>query len=423
MALSRRGFGKLAGTAGLGTALAGTVAAPAPAAARTWHMGGTAVPALKGFDATLKKFMQDRDIPGGQIAVTYKGRLVLARSYAWTADPTLRFGPTALFRTASLSKPVTAAAVNVLVRRGKLKLATPVTEILDLEPPSGQTADARLPKITVQRLLQHLGGWDRDVSGDITTKDADVAKVLGVELPVSEKQVVTYGAGKALDNAPGAAYAYSNYGYLLLGQIIEKVTGESYEAFVKREVLKPVGIDRMRLARSLKEQAAPTEVPYFSQYKGTTVLDPSGAKVAAPYGTIRLETRDSGGAWLASAADLVRFASIFDSADSGVLDAAAIKRTFATPETGVGSGGSYYGMGWHVRPVSGGTGRNTWHTGSLPGTSTLLVRTSQNMSWAVLFNQRDDPSGLSYTSIDGAMWDAVRGVGSWPSHDLFPKYF
>lgn len=423
MALSRRGFGKLAGTAGLGTALAGAAAAPASAAGRTWHMGGTAVPELKEFDGTVKTFMQERDIPAGQLAVSYKGRLLHARSYAWTADESLRFGPTALFRIASLSKPVTATAVNLLAQQGKLDLATPVTDILDLAPPDGGTADPRLAKITVRRLLQHLGGWDRDISGDVTYKDPEVAAALGVSLPVSEKQVAAYGTGAKLDHDPGSTYAYSNFGYLLLGQIIEKTTGESYEAFVKRAVLKPMEISRMRLGRSRAEQAAPTEVPYFSQHKGTTVLDESGAKVPSPYGSFRMETRDSQGGWLSSAVDLVRFASIYDSADTGVLNGASIKQAFAEPETGVGDDGWYYGMGWMVRPTSGGTGRNTWHNGSLSGTTALMVRTSGGLSWAALFDQRDDPSGKSYGAIDGALWSASRAVSSWPSHDLYPKYF
>jgi hypothetical protein len=66
---------------------------------------------------------------------------------------------------------------------------------------------------------------------------------------------------------------------------------------------------------------------------------------------------------------------------------------------------------------------NTWHTGILAGTSTLLVRTYGGMSWAALFDQRDDPSGLSYDDIDGDLWSAAGQVSSWPTTDLFPQYF
>ena len=76
-----------------------------------------------------------------------------------------------------------------------------------------------------------------------------------------------------------------------------------------------------------------------------------------------------------------------------------------------------------ARPVTGGTGRNTWHTGSLPGTFTIVVRTYNGMSWAALFNRRDDASGKSYGDIDAALWTAANGVKSWPTNDFFPTYF
>ncbi|WP_067972766.1 serine hydrolase domain-containing protein [Nocardiopsis trehalosi] len=420
--LSRRGFGRLAGGAGLGAALAGGTVLGAPAARaaeRSWRQGGTSAASLAPFDTTMKTFMQERGIPAAQLAVTYRGRLVCARSYAWTADDTLRPGPTALFRIASLSKPVTATAVLLLAERGALDLDARVVDLIDLTPAAG-TADERLPRITVRRLLQHLGGWDRAITPDITYRDAEAARTLGVPLPLSERQVIAFGAGFALDHDPGTTYAYANYGYLLLGAVIEAVTGESYEAFVKREVLAPLGITRMRLGRSLAEQAAPTEVPYFSQYSARTVLDDSGRTVPRPYGSFRLETRDAGGAWLSSAVDLVRFAAAYDA--PGLLSADSLAAAFAAPETGVNAGGWYYGMGWMVRPVSGG-GRNTWHDGSLDGTSTRMVRTHDGKSWAVLFNQRDDPSGLSYSAIDGLLWTASRQVESWPAHDLYDRYF
>ncbi|AIJ24190.1 hypothetical protein [Amycolatopsis methanolica] len=79
-------------------------------------------------------------------------------------------------------------------------------------------------------------------------------------------------------------------------------------------------------------------------------------------------------------------------------------------------------LGWLVRLVSGGTGRDTWHDGSLPGTYTLLVRNYHGASWAMLFNQRDDASGLSYSDIDATLWTAYRAVSSWRSGDQFPSY-
>jgi hypothetical protein len=121
-----------------------------------------------------------------------------------------------------------------------------------------------------------------------------------------------------------------------------------------------------------------------------------------------------------TAVDMVRFAAIFDSANS-VLNSTSIARAFAKPETGVQSDGSWYGCGWSVRNVTG--GRNTWHTGSLPGTHTILVRRYDGLTWAALFDQRDDASGKSYGDIDLALHQAANAVTTWPSSNLYGSYF
>jgi CubicO group peptidase (beta-lactamase class C family) len=419
--LSRRDFGKLAlattAAAAVGTAVGTTVGRPADAAA-TWRATGTAVPALSGFDNQMKAFMQARGITAGQVAVTYKGRLVLARGYS--TESTLTVLPTSLFRVASLSKSFTAAAIVRLVQDGRLSLSTPVTSLLGFTPPGGQTVDSRLSSVTVKRLLQHLGGWDRNVSGDPNFKDATIAQALGTPMPLRHADVIKYMAGRQLDFSPGSKYVYSNYGYLLAGRVIEKVSGLSYGSYVQQKLLTPLKITRMALGQSIVKRTG--EVPYESQYTGRTVMDNSGAVVPVPYGSFSMGTQDANGGWLATAPDLVRWARMFD-ASSTVLNSTSLASIWARPETGLGADGSYYGLGWQVRPTTGGNGRNTWHTGSLPGTYTLLVRTYSGLSWAAVFNRRDDASGRSYGDIDQAMWTAANGVTAWPTHDLFPQYF
>jgi CubicO group peptidase (beta-lactamase class C family) len=425
---TRRDFGRLAGLTGLGAAapavLAGCAterveAARAGAAAtRLWRVSGAAGSGLTGFDSTMKNFMQARGISCGALAVVRKGRLVLAKGYTWSDNTSLSVQPTSLFRIASLSKPITATAVLRLVQDGRLKLTDRVTTLLGLTPPPGKTADPRLANVTVLRLLQHLGGWDSGVSGDPMFKDLTIAAQLGVPLPVGRPSIMKYATGRPLDHAPGSAYAYSNYGYLLLGRIIEKITGLSYATYVQQKVLTPLSITRPRLGKTLTK--ASVEVPYYSQYTGKTVFDASGKTVPGPYGAFNLENMDAHGGWLASAVDLTRFAKIYD-ATTSVLNGTSVARAFAQPETGIQSGGWYYGCGWQVRPVTG--GRNTWHTGSLPGTSTLLVRRFDGLTWAALFDQRDDPSGLSYGDIDPLLHKAADAVTTWPTGDLSSRYF
>ncbi|MFI9593832.1 serine hydrolase domain-containing protein [Nonomuraea sp. NPDC052265] len=420
--LTRRDFGRKMGLTGLGLAGAGLLAGQpgrAHAAAATWRTTGTLGAGLGSFDSTMKAFMQARNLSCGSLAVARKGKLVLARGYTWTTSTTLKTQPTSLFRIASLSKPITGAAILRLVQDGKLKLTDRLPDLLPLTPPSGKTVDPRLKDVTVLRLLQHLGGWDSSITADPMFSDLTISRALGSALPVRQADIMRYAAGLALDHDPGSTYAYANYDYLLLGRIIEKVSGMPYGTYVQQKILGPRGITRMRLGRTLKADAVTGEVPYVSKYTGKTVFDASGASVPAPYGSFSLENMDAHGGWLGTAVDLVRFAGIFDAAGS-VLTSTSISRAFAQPETGVNGDGWWYGCGWSVRNVTG--GRNTWHTGSLPGTYTILVRRYDGLTWAALFNQRDDASGLSYGDIDPALHKAANAVTTWPTTDLYGTY-
>ncbi|MEU4290685.1 serine hydrolase domain-containing protein [Kribbella sp. NPDC026596] len=422
MELTRRNLGKLAvatgAVAAAGTGV-GTALSRSADAAATWTTTGTAVSALAGFDNQMKTFMQARGVTAGQLAVTYKGRLVLARGYS--TSTALTVNPTSLFRVASLTKSFTAAAIVKLVQDGKLSLSTPVTSILDITPATGLTRDSRWSTITMWKLLQHLGGWDRDVSGDPLAKNAVISRTLGVPMELQHADVIKYMAGQKLDFAPGTKVAYSNFGYLLAGRVIEKLSGLSYENYVKQKLMAPLKITRMAQGYSIAKHSG--ETSYESQYTAPTVLDMSGKTVAAPYGSFSMRLHDANGGWIASAPDLVRWAKMFD-APTSVLNSTSLSHFWSKPSTGVNPDGWYYGLGWQVRPVtSGGTGRNTWHTGSLPGTFTIVVRTYNGMSWAALFNRRDDASGKSYSDIDAALWTAANSVKTWPTTDQFPKYF
>jgi hypothetical protein len=121
---------------------------------------------------------------------------------------------------------------------------------------------------------------------------------------------------------------------------------------------------------------------------------------------------DAHGGWLASAVDLVKFGSRLDR----VLEPKSIETLFAPPPV-LKSGAVFYGCGWQVRRVDGAK-INTWHTGSLPGTWTILVRRHDGFVWAALFNERGGQSGR----IDGALHGAVDAVGKWPDGDLFERF-
>ncbi|SDG22829.1 CubicO group peptidase, beta-lactamase class C family [Sinosporangium album] len=382
---------------------------------------GTVPAGLKGFDTMMRTFMRERSIGGAQLAVARKGKILMVRSYGtYTtgADGKQQavVEPTSLFRIASLSKHVTAAAIMRLVQEGRLSLSAPVTTLLGLSA----SADARLKQVTVLRLMQHLGGWDLGVSKDPLWIDHAIASSLGVALPIGHAQIMRYMTARRLDFTPGSKMVYSNYGYLLLGRIIEKVSGMSYESYVKQKLFAPVRITRMRIGKSLKSQAAPTEVDYHSRYTAKSVVDASGAVVPYPYGGFNLPNYDSTGGWLASAVDVVKFDMIFDKAGP-VLNGTSINRLLAVPETGTTSSGSWYGGGWWVRKS--GSGFNTWHSGSIPGTFSFAGRTSAGVSYCAIFNRREEEGTPDFDVIDPLLYDAAAAVTTWPTADLTSKFF
>ncbi|MFY7066047.1 serine hydrolase domain-containing protein [Nocardiopsis changdeensis] len=408
----------LALAAGLGAAVLAADALPAHAAERTWRTSGPNVPAMAHFDTVMRDYMQARGISAGSLAVSRQGRIALARGYTWADPAVATTRETDVFRIASLSKNIAGTAAMLLAQRGDLDLDAPVGDFVDLSPLPGRTADPRLGQVTVRRALQHLGGWNRDVSGDPLWRDHALAAESGFGLPLSEEDVVAHVSGLPLDAAPGTAYSYSNYGYLLVSRVIAAVTGSTFEDFTVSDVLGPVDVARMRAGRSLAQGQA-GEVRYESKYTATTVLDASGAKVPTPYGGFNLENQLGNGGWVASAVDLVRYCTVYDTPGAaGVLTPASIDEVMAVPETG--GGATHYGLGWYVRPTA--NGRNTWHFGSMPGTYTFLAR-SNGYTIAALFNRRGEGDGLNWGEIDPKLWSAVNAVGTWPSEDLTPRYF
>lgn len=413
---SRRGA--LALAAGTGVALAGGHVLPVHADELTWRVTGPEVAPLAHFDDVMREYMEARSISAGSLAVARGGRIALVRGYTWGGSDVATTQETDVFRIASLSKNIAGTAAMLLAQRGELDLDTPVQDLIDLTPLPGNDPDPRLGEVTVRRALQHLGGWNRDLSGDPLWTDHSIVDETDLTLPLSEEDVIAHVSGKGLDFAPGTEHAYSNYGYLLVSRVIAEVTGGTFEDFVVSDVLGPVDVARMRAGRSLA-QTQEGEVRYESVHTTTTVLDGSGDQVPSPYGGFNLENQLGNGGWVASAADLVRYCTIYDTpAQAGVLTPDSITEVFAVPE--IGGGATHYGLGWYVRPAE--TGENTWHFGSMPGTHTFLAR-SNGYTVAALFNRRNEGDDLNWNEIDPLLWEAVDATDGWPEEDLTPIYF
>jgi N-acyl-D-amino-acid deacylase len=359
--------------------------------------------------------MTERQIPGGQLAVGFNGRVLISKGFGMAdREAGTPAEASTLFRIASVTKPLTAAATLALVEEGRLSLDGTLLEVLrpEIVLRRGREVDPRLKDVTIRHLLQHTGGWDRSKSGDPMFQSRRIARRLGIATPPAPADVIREVLGRPLDNPPGAHYAYSNFGYCLLGRIIERLGGGNYEKFVQDRVLAPAGIRGPRLGATLRR--AGNEAKYYmaatagNDALGTPVFPGLPDKVPAPYGAWCLESMDAHGGWIASAEDIVRFAMS--------LDAIGTTSPFRKRETweilqapppgppGHDAGGrplpASYGCGFFVRRRNGRASLS--HGGSLPGTTTYLWKRADGVSWAVFFNQRED-SGPR----DGAIVDPI----------------
>ena len=369
--------------------------------------------------------MDKWDVPGASVAIAKDGRLLFAKGYG-VADVESRdpVAPDSLFRIASISKPITAVAVLKLVEEGQLGLDEHVFTILDeFSPPEGSVTDPSIKEITVRQLLQHSGGWNRERSFDPMWSVGRIGRGLGVPKPVSCRDVITFMLGRPLDFEPGSEYAYSNFGYCLLGRIIEEKTGLSYEKYVKESVLEPMGIAHMSVGGTLPEDRARGEVTYYSfpgQGLAHSVLPGTPDMVPWPYGGFHLKMMDAHGGWVGSVIDLLRFVTSVDgSRDPRFLEPETVALMVERPASPLWQRTPYYyGMGWSIRPM--GEEATWWHNGSQPGSVSLLVRTYHGYAWSVLFNSRPEEWSRFANEVNQLMWRALQQVPRWPSEDLFP---
>jgi CubicO group peptidase (beta-lactamase class C family) len=390
-------------------------------------------PKLQSLDDLMRSFVARNNVPGAALAVTRRGKLVYARGFGFAdVDRRETVKPDSLFRIASISKTITATAVLKLVEDGKVTLDTRVFRYLDLRPHferrGMRQVDPRLRDVTVQHLLNHTGGWEHHETGGPMSRSVHIAHAFGVEPPAPPELIIRYMMGQPLDFAPGQRFEYSNFGFCVLGRVIEKASGMRYGDYVRKEVLAPLAVERTRLGRTLYQARAPGEVRYYDAKRrmSHSVMGRNGRLAPEPYGGFCIEAMDSCAGWISSAIDLLRFAATFDDPTrSKILSEKSIKRMFsrppgdAVPNKQAKGPEKYYGCGWWVRPATKDK-FSTDHFGALDGNSSILFRRFDGISWAALFNTQLDAKGEKIPpSFDPLIHEAVDKVKTWPDIDLF----
>lgn len=192
-------------------------------------------------DQALSQFVQDHPIPGLAVGVVKDYETIYAKGFGvkniTTGEPVDEH---TLFHMASVSKTLVATGIMQLVERGAIELDTCVTEYL----PYFTLADDRFRLITVRQLLNHTSGMPDEDDYEWDRPQYDEQSLERYVKSINNRQLMWQ---------PGEQFFYSNIGYEILGDIIAKVTGVSFEQYMKEYILQPTG---MRSSSFLKNEAA-----------------------------------------------------------------------------------------------------------------------------------------------------------------------
>lgn len=386
-------------------------------------------------DALVKNFLAKYSIPGATMALAKDGKIVYLRAFGY-ADraQTIPTQPNNLFRIASLSKQITSITIMKLYEQGRLTMSSKVfgaSGILKNHPvfSKANIKDARIYDITIQNLLEHSAGWNRDnnCNPDPTTPypyflggcdpisfPLRVALLTGTPNPVTKEALIKFVLEKGLDFAPGTNYNYSNMGFLILGEVIETITGKGYEAYVKDSVLAPLGIYDMHIAKNRVTEKYEREGEYVGNNYTTLSIWGDNQYVPWEYGGFNITAMDAHGGWITTAKDLLKLLVAVDgfSTKPDMLKPATIN-LMTTPS----ATNQYYAKGWQVNSYN-----NWWHTGALDGTASEQVRAANGYSWVIITNKRDIKVGTNFwADLDNLGWNCIAATTKWSANDYMTE--
>ncbi len=390
-------------------------------------ISGIPVPELSLFDDAMISVMEDYDMQAGVLAISKDGCVVYQRGFGSDAESIdlVAIPENMPMRLASVEKPLTAAVIRDIIANDFLLLnlndfvfdlgQSGGGGILPAEtyyPYNGHLGDARLANITVSNLLLHQGGWDISVLGyDPQYSCIMIADAMNISSPPGRINTVRYMMSQPLQYMPGTqpcnrdsvdncqlmppgcycGFQYSNFGYMLLGLIIEEVTGENVAAQVRRRILTPdmwIPATEVFTGRTFYEDTDPREPYYIHSGMWSNVFDPTGDLVPAPYGGWDQWALQGHGNLVSSAVPLLKFL------DNYVVSGNNIGIPLITALTDTN---------WSA------------HGGGMAGTSTVALQHGGNINIVVLFNERNDDA---LGALVDMLLDLIDGWGypqNWPT--------
>lgn len=317
-------------------------------------------------DEAVTGLMREQKIPGDSLAVVRDGKVVKATGYGLAnVELNVPVTPQSIFQSGSVGKQFTATAVMMLVEEGKVGLDDSITKYFPEAPQAWKA-------VTIRHVLTHTSGIP-DIFGE-TEADSYSKGILDFRRDYTEAEFVRSFVTLPLDFQPGEKWNYSNTGYMLLGVMIRRVSGQFWGDFMQQRIFQPLG---MTSTTVISEGEI---VPNRSS--GYRIID--GQLKNQEWVAPSLNTTADGGLYT-NVLDLAKW-------DAALYTEKLLKRSSLeqmwTPVK-LNSGKSYpYGFGWNISNANG--HRVLWHTGGNQGFFVIISRYVDDRLTIIAMNNLDE---------------------------------
>jgi D-alanyl-D-alanine carboxypeptidase len=351
---------------------------------------------IADIDSIVEKFMKQYDIPGLSLAIAKNDSLLYLKGYGFSdISAEQEVTDSSLFRIGCLSQPITAMAILKLVEQKKIFLNEKVfgTEGVLGDDFGTKSYDARIKEITIKELLDHYAGWPNDDNAFLNSS-LSASQMLRLELD-----------SVPLKSAPGKNFDFSYLGYVVLGKIIEKITGKTYAQYVDAEILGPAGITDMKIAGKRIQDRQKNEVKhYVRQFWNDNYEDEQ-------YYTQNVSNMQAACGWLASAEDLIKLVLRADQFSySPDIFSDSMMKIMLTPY----DSSSHFSSGWW----SNNNFHNWFAVGNFWATPIEMARADNGYCWVMLTNKAPQRLGAE-DDLDKMIWEIIGdSTIHWPKKDL-----
>lgn len=368
-------------------------------------------------DSVIERYLKRWEINGAQLVISRNDSLLYARGFGYAdKEKGIKMEPNMLMRFASVSKLITAVGIMKLWEMKKIKMNEKVfgaKGILNDTTYNNSIKDPRYYDITVEQLLRHKAGFN-NYAGDPMFSTRYIIMQNHLTTPPDHKTLLRILLKRHLGYTPGQARCYSNLGYMLLSMIIEKKSGMKYEDFMQKYVLRPAGCFDMHIAGTYYKDRRPNEVKYYMHQGSVNVYEynNSGRMVPRCYGENDVPRLAGAGAWCGSTIELSKLVASIDGMPhvKDILSRQSVD--FMTKE----QPNHDFSIGWNFTAKG-----HPWiRTGSLSGTSALILKYPDGQCW-ILVTNTSTWKGHGFSNDSMAFFEKLRKkyMPTLPKQDLF----